>query len=540
MSERYRFSQRQGQKVKLSTGIQYATGAICLAVFFGLILFLFSNVGDSEDIIAGNINFNNTVPSYQIDLRGNADGNFVTPPIVRSGGSCNAEPDERCVSFDVYLDENAEGIKLEQITGDKSNKNQLYFLDCDEPTILGKSICVKKKGKIKLSYCAEGIQSAAYRITSIAKVEINGDTVGRVGGGKMELKTKGLQTSSIHWESIFPGKIGAYNNLLQNSNEANVSLIPTESTPQKIIYKVSGMHISACGDAFACSDTITLNIYPQIKGEVFPASAICAIGGEVNLYAKAKGGKAPYTYRWKDSNGKSIGNSEACNVQEPGTYQVEIRDALYPNSSIEIKTVDVYPSQNAIPSMINAENVSQCNATISWQALQQSYKYKIRFRKKGTQDWEYHVVLSPKASFKLQSLQPGNKYEYQVMNYASSKNSDTSGWSRAKDFTTKAGCIDASDLKVKVYKNEAVCYWDNNPYSEKQIVILREQGTTDWKQSYTVSNSVNSLRIPQIEEGKNYEWAVKSICKNSDSNNPGYTMSPINIFNTKNINSTIR
>jgi hypothetical protein len=216
-------------------------------------------------------------------------------------------------------------------------------------------------------------------------------------------------------------------------------------------------------------------------------------------------------------------------VNSPGIYTVELRDALYPASASVISNVEVMASSNPLPVGIRAENISQATAKIEWNSLQNIYRYQIRFKKTDDQNWEYHNVMAPKNSFTLKNLHPGVKYEYQLMTYASAKSADSSGWSSYKEFTTLADCIEVVGLKAKATSYEAVCSWKNNFFALKQYVMIREQGNSNWKYNYPVGSAVNSVRIPNLNPGKKYEWCVKCVCKNATEK---YTLSSINIFST--------
>ena len=528
MGEHYKFGHRQTNTLRVKTTVQYVAGALCLAGFFAGILFLFSNIGDNEDLIAGNTEVA-TVPTYKIDFTGSADGVFVTPPIVRGGAICNAEGNERCVSFTVTLDANAEGIVLEQIAGELPKNKTLYYIDCDQPTPLGQAVCVHHTGKVNVTYCAEGIQTAAYRITSLPKVNISGDTAGRKNS-ELHYKIQGMIPSTIKWTSIYPGKVGSFNSMINSDLGMNaVSILTTEKSPDKILYKVSGTHINACGDAYTRVDTVTINLYPDLIINASPANAICAIGGEVKLNVDATGGRLPYTFIWKNANGAEISKQQIVKVNTPGIYSVEVRDALYPTSSATSSSIEILPSQNPLPSEIKVGNVAQSSVMLSWSGLQNIYRYQIRFRKIGDGNWEYHNVMAPKCFFTLQKLNPGVHYEYQLMTYASAKGSDSSGWSSYKEFTTLADCVEVEGLKARANSYEATCSWRNNPFALKQYVMVREQGTIEWKNTFAFGSDVNSVRVPNLSPGKNYEWCVKCVCKNSDEK---YTLSRINIFST--------
>ena len=509
MSSRYRFHTRLSQRQRTSIRLRYMGGAALLASAIGLQVFLLGNLGDAEPVLAANLD-ENAVPSYKVDLSGNPDGVFVSPPMVRSGNTCNAGPTERCLSFTVLLDRDAEGLVLEQIAGEKPIGPTLYYVDCDKAAQLGESICIPKhNGKVNVSYCAPGTETSVYRIVSVSKVRMKADTAGTVGH-PLQLRVAGLDPATVKWTSVFPGTAGSFDKYFTaKQSDGSVTMTPDSIAPDKLKFQISGTHKNACGDDIAYVDTVDVTLYKNLMAAATPNNAVCAKGGVVVLQAKGLGGKAPYTFTWKNAQGTVVGNNAECSVTNAGVYAVEITDA---KKTTVKQTVTVSPAKVELPTNIQVKEVKQENALVAWQTTPKAQRYAVRVRAKGSFDWTYRKAEAFEPVVRLKDLQPGQTYEMQVMAYASSNAADSSGWSAVQTFNTDGPCVNANNLRYKIKSGAAWFYWTENPYCTRQELVVKKKGSADWDRKYKLGKTVNSVVVDNLKPGVEYEWAIKSYC----------------------------
>jgi hypothetical protein len=71
-------------------------------------VFAFVGLFSAVETVAQNFNCTGATPTFTVDLTGNPNGTWTSPPTVR-GGSCCPPPvnDNNCVQFVVTLDSNA-------------------------------------------------------------------------------------------------------------------------------------------------------------------------------------------------------------------------------------------------------------------------------------------------------------------------------------------------------------------------------------------------------------------------------------------------
>lgn len=505
MASRYRLHSRLSQRQRTSLRLRYLGGVTLLASAVGLQVLLLGNLGDNDPLLAQTAEVNGLV-SMRADLSASPDAIYVSPPTVRNGSGCNAGPTERCLSFTVLLDRDAEGLVFEQIAGDKPTGSTLYYIDCDKAAQIGSSVCIPNhNGKVTISYCAPGNQTGVYRITSIGKVRVDADSTGVIGN-PLEFNIAGLDPTTVKWTSVFPGKEGSFDNYLQTATDGSAKLLPDDKCPEQVRFRVSGMHRSACGDDIAFVDTLDVKVFSHLIVEATPQNAVCAQGGAVVLNANAAGGKGPYTFTWKDKSGKAICSTPECSVHAAGEYTVEVTDV---NRMTTKQTVNVLTANVSLPANLRVVDAKQENAVVEWNAMPQANRFAVRVREAGSPSWTYKRVNGSETNVKLKDLKPGQTYEMQAMAYGSV---DSSGWSATQTFGTEGPCMNANNLRYKIKSGDAWFYWNQNPYCTKQELVIRKKGASDWERTYKFASKVNSVVLDNLKNGVEYEWAIKSYC----------------------------
>ncbi|MBW8051302.1 MAG: hypothetical protein FVQ77_13360, partial [Cytophagales bacterium] len=123
------------------------------------------------------------VPSFIVDLRGDPDSIWNSPPLVRNSCCCAVAANFNCVEFWVYMDENAALVNF-ICTAPPCPSGMSVFIDCDviSPTTWGSGVPTCLTGNppgvpYHVSACKNGTDpNTIFTIQSIKKQEIYDDT----------------------------------------------------------------------------------------------------------------------------------------------------------------------------------------------------------------------------------------------------------------------------------------------------------------------------------------------------------------------------
>lgn len=479
----------------------FVTGAALMSM--ALLIAAISNVSikESQD---------NSVPQYKIDFSGNPSGIFNTPAIVR-GLPQNAAGNERCLKLEVLLDENAEGLIFEKKGSISSNSYAVYHVNGELSASLGSPVCLNGKRKAVISFCADGNETAYYRVTSIPRLKLSYDSVMINGGGERIVQVSGLEQEGLMWKVMTGPK-----NILKLTEFANKIVLDDKLIDgnQKIQIEVSGTHTSTCGGSYSCRQVISINAYESLKLETTPVSSVCAPGGTVVMNAMLSGGKKPYSYVWKNQEGHFKSFNASCTVDEPGNYTVEVSDAT--QQVLLTQTIPINAAGILLPSVIQNKEVTQSTANISWNQLSNATKYKVRYRASGfNTSWSYMQTDADENQMRLKKLNPETEYEYQIM-VCGKQNADTSGWSKTYRITTLSECMPATQLSTKMSFNKLMCRWKINPYNSKQVLLLRNSGSKEWTRRFKIGKDVSAVFLDYLKPEMNYEWMILSYCKEGE------------------------
>ncbi|MBA3901822.1 MAG: SprB repeat-containing protein, partial [Bacteroidetes bacterium] len=182
-----------------------------------------------------------------------------------------------------------------------------------------------------------------YKITSISKPLFpSGQTV--VKGCSKKVPVYGLNTSSITWNSIFPGNSGDYNAYLSCTNCSDPLVTPAMNAPGYVDYLVCGFPASAgCGISGQVCDTVRIYFGPEIVIDVQPSTnaVFCNNSAGVQLSGSASGGSGNYIFTWKDNQGNILANGSSYFAAIVGDYIFEVKDALPGEACIKTENVKV-------------------------------------------------------------------------------------------------------------------------------------------------------------------------------------------------------
>ncbi|MEX2485747.1 MAG: gliding motility-associated C-terminal domain-containing protein [Brumimicrobium sp.] len=287
----------------------------------------------------GNVNCTGDTPFFSVDLTGNPAGTWVSPNVVRDGECCGGGANQvNCIELSVTLDPNAESIIFNIESGANPGGALYYQVNCDSVPVSSGSepICLDGVGPHLITYCKVGNNQNTYSITSVPSPVTSGDISITIDGSCSEyISAAGLDPNTISWNSISPGYSGEYNNLLSDDAGTqgtqgvpvwgvdSVLVTPDATTPSVVYYEVCGTPSGACSETTYC-DTVAVNVYPSLDGEINPQEpAICFGGTSTTLTANPIGGTPPHTYDW--SNGDT---GQSTDITTPGEYSVIITDAI--------------------------------------------------------------------------------------------------------------------------------------------------------------------------------------------------------------------
>lgn len=496
-----RLANRHSLTLRLKLKALVVTGLTLAAM--GLVIMAISNVSVKDHDA-------DQLPQYTVDLSGKPDGIFNLPAMVR-GKKQGKMSEERCLRIEVILDKNAEGLIFERKGVNNHLSNTVYYVNDNLSATLGNAVCLNGTQRAIISFCADGTETSYYRIMSIPRLKLEYDSVMYSGGGEQIIRANGLEPESIKWQVLnhdpsiiaqtdIPGKIVL-------SDKVNLKNEP-------VLIEVSGTHKSSCGGSYSCRQQISIRYYEPLQVTTTPQKSVCAVGGTVWMQATASGGKPPYSYVWKNQEGHFKSFTKDCSTDEPGVYTVEVTDATQKQTVSE--QVTILPAGVVLPSIIQAKEIMQNTALITWNALSGVSKYKIRYKPVQQSDsWQYAQADASSNELRLKKLSPETEYVYQLMIYGKSVN-DTSGWSKMYRFTTVSECIPATQLGTKVTFNKLMCKWKINPYNTRQVLLLRPAGSSEWTRRFKIGSEVSAVFLDNLKSDVLYEWMIVSYCKNGE------------------------
>lgn len=263
--------------------------------------------------LTGSTKIFSQVTTIDIDLSGSKDTS-VTITTNRNGNVCSGT---NCVKFNITLNPGSDLLSLDVKNPAPPGNSAFYQVNCGSQTSLASPVCISGQTTVSVTFCKPGNDKPDYTITASSLVKGSADITLRQNCSGI-MSVTGLQTSSIVWNSIYPGTAGQYNGYLScNSNCSSTTVTPTTGAPSYIDYRVSGS--TSC--AGVRGDTIRVYTTAPLTASISPATAAICNGASVTLTASPSGGNPPYTYAW--TTGSSVSTTS---VSAVGTYSVTVSD----------------------------------------------------------------------------------------------------------------------------------------------------------------------------------------------------------------------
>lgn len=277
-------------------------------------------------------------PTFTVDLTGNPGGTYFSPTVVRNDNCCGTSNPDRCIKFIITLDPGAVGINFYIASGAVPPGALFYQIACGPPIAVGEPICLSGPGPHVLTFCKPGNNQNVYAIESIPGAASGPDIIindGCVG----DLTVVGLQTSTITWNSIFPGTSGQYNNYLSCTAACDFTTVNAQpGYPPFVDYLVCGTSTAPCATGIIC-DTVRVTFNPTLFVNIVPVEPTVCFGFPTTTFtATGSGGTPPYNYIW------NTGATTATIAGGVGTYTVLLGDVSGCPPVSATVTVTSFPS----------------------------------------------------------------------------------------------------------------------------------------------------------------------------------------------------
>ncbi|WP_276498210.1 gliding motility-associated C-terminal domain-containing protein [Pontibacter litorisediminis] len=284
---------------------------------------------------------NNEVPIYRVDLRGKPNGVWNSGEVARNGQLCGAPNNENCVQFEILLDQNAEQMEFDIVSGPVPSGSMGYQIDCGPQTPVGQPICVDVSKPITLTLCMPGNAKGVFEVRSLAAFNPQADISVTSGCSATLRAPQTFEAGSITWRDITYN--GTYNKYLSFPNGDTAPIItPDNNAPAYVDYEVSGTTVATKCPGRFFSDVVRVYFYPPPTVTIGPNPAIICPGGSgVTLTGQVTGGDGNWEYIWTDPSGNVVGNQLTYTATTVGTHKFEVRNINYPNCREFSASVDV-------------------------------------------------------------------------------------------------------------------------------------------------------------------------------------------------------
>ncbi|MDX5319690.1 MAG: hypothetical protein LPK45_01380, partial [Bacteroidota bacterium] len=279
-----------------------------------------------------------TVPTFYVDLSGNADSFWTSVDTIRLDNCCGTSNPDRCIRFIVTLDSGAIGINFDFYSGAVPPGALFYQISCGGSYAVGNDICLSGVGPHEITFCKPGNNKNVYSIKSIPAPAVSDPII--VSQACVDtIYATSLVESSITWRSV-PSNATYDSYLSDTAAEDTVVVIPTGSFPNFVDYEVCGTVVGSCGAVNFC-DTVRVTFVSNFTVTILPDDpTICFGGAPAQIYAVGSGGSTPYSYLW------STGSTNDTISVNLGSYWVQATDSLgctpvYDTVQVDSFSVDI-------------------------------------------------------------------------------------------------------------------------------------------------------------------------------------------------------
>lgn len=299
-------------------------------------------------------------PFFEVDLSADPEATWTSdPPMPRDGYCCTATGNDKCMEFEITLNEGAAQINFQIASGAVPPGAMYYQIDCGPLIEVGNPICLDGQGPYTLTFCKPGNNQNTYSVTSIPAPAVSpDDTTGATCS--LPVGTIGIELVGITWTTVYPGNPGDYDSYLSCTSGCDSTIVqPTDANPPSSIgIQICGTPIAAdCYPVgFTYCDTIEVTFIPPVIPTIGPDPAEFCVGSSILLTGGFTGGLPPYNYVWRDPLGSVISTATSATATNAGTYTFEVQDQYYPacpsvSTTLNVTTIPL-PVVNAGPNFV--------------------------------------------------------------------------------------------------------------------------------------------------------------------------------------------
>jgi hypothetical protein len=207
----------------------------------------------------------------RVDITGSTT--VVQTELLGRGGLCCTEiSPSRCYGFDVILDPDAVGLKIEVAINDNDKWTPQGQAEAGDWSIECGVIDFQKDGVLCLNdqkfftllHCKPGGNKLKYRFSNVMGAVVTGPAATRIECDR-NLSVTGIINPV--WNSVSPGLPGQYNNFLDVSDPFNPVFIPKSplNLPSQILYEVCGDLVGNDCQAGRDCAIAAVNVYDEIN-----------------------------------------------------------------------------------------------------------------------------------------------------------------------------------------------------------------------------------------------------------------------------------
>lgn len=237
-------------------------------------------------------------PSFNVNLSASADAFWISPNIARDGNCCSTSNPDKCIEFEILLNEESQGIIFDFYSGAIPPGALFYQIDCGPVVEVGEPICLDGPGPHHLTFCKPGNNSNEYLIQSIPKPTFSPDIV--INDGCFgQLGVAGINEATVTWTSVFPGNPGDYDSYLSCTAGCDtVDVTAQAGYPPYVEFMVCGMPLNECDTLLSCH-TMVVTFHSTLQVVINPLNpTICYGSSDIELTAMPQGGTPPYQLTW--------------------------------------------------------------------------------------------------------------------------------------------------------------------------------------------------------------------------------------------------
>ena len=285
-----------------------------------------------------------SVPKFLVDLNGAPDSTWVLDDkfLTREGACCQTADGNSawgCISFNVYLDENAVGLYMDIANPAPPGKSEYYKIDCSDRLYrLDSTICLAGGQFYTLTFCKPGEDKPIYTIQSISGAVVPDSLTTRADVECFgDLHVGGLEPGTINWTVEYPAGADTLIKYLSDPYSADPVFTPDAHTPPLIKYKVSGVvaGFPECDGQPIIDDAIVVvNVLPPIKVNLdVDLTTICENEiPPIHAQIPNEDPNLEYDFKWyngpdgPDGPGTVVSTDPNYQPTEVGTYSVLVTE----------------------------------------------------------------------------------------------------------------------------------------------------------------------------------------------------------------------